>query len=77
VSFFRRRLQRDPGPQTAEQARASKTRFYARIVSARAAGKWTQEMEAIWKEIVPEETFGAGDAERLDELERLLTEAGE
>ena len=77
MSFFRRLFQQDPGPPTAEQARASKARFYARIVSARAAGKWTHRMEAIWNEIGPEETFRAGDAERLDELERLLAESGE
>jgi hypothetical protein len=64
-------------PPTAEQARASKTRFYARIVTARAEGKWTDKMEAIWNEISPEETFRAGDAERLDELERLLADSGE
>jgi hypothetical protein len=29
-------------------------------------------MEAIWNDVGPEETFRAGDAERLDELERLL-----
>ena len=61
-----------------ELARESSTRLYARIDSARAAGKWTDEMEAIWDELgEPGERFTAGDAERLDDLKRLLTEVGE
>ena len=92
VSFLQRLFRRDPGPPTAEQlynddaraaltadlAKSSAAQLNARIDSARAAGKWTDEMEAIWRQLSgPAERFTAGDAERLDDLKRLLTESGE
>ena len=72
MGFRLRLFQRDPGPPTAKQL------FYARIESARAAGKWTDEVQSIWNQLGdPGERFTAGDAERLDDLKHLLTENGE
>jgi hypothetical protein len=67
---------------SADSAKASEAQLYARIVSARMAGKWTADMEAIWHQLGKpgersREGLTAGDAERLDELKRLLTESGE